>query len=306
MHEVLFKVPEYLATAVETGSVHRFGALLKSAETGRIVAHMQETTLGQSIMWKAASSVVSTNPLSFLNVAGNVVQIVQNEQIKRAIATLQSLQVANLVLSGVGIGVSVAGFAVVSAKISRLQAGIDNVGAAVEQLARDMQHRNEDALNRDLAGLKTACRRVDEAWLVSDPAEQWLDAARALHEKQDEFFSMASTVRDPARALERAFRTARRSMADGRFDANCRASGARRTGCRSSCSSRDDAGLCRAHRFNRRIRPNSQVRCASGQTGRRVQGDRHPGSGSGEGLQGARRPRRKQGCSRPPPFSARI
>jgi hypothetical protein len=56
-----------------------------------------------------------------VDLAGHAASYVQNEQIKSAIGLVQNLQIANLVLGAAGIGVSVAGFAVLSAKIGRVE-----------------------------------------------------------------------------------------------------------------------------------------------------------------------------------------
>lgn len=197
MYEVLFKVPEWLAAAHDTGQVVRYGAILKNVADGRIVAHMQETGLGQKVVSTAMGSVrgaaAGLNPLGF--VTGGV-QIWQNEQIKHALGVLQQLQVANLALSAVGIGISAAGFAVTSMKLDRLKAGIDSLAGDIGRVGRSVDEMREDRLDREFAQLRAACRQVDEAWLLRDPDRQWQDAARALHEHQEGFFAEATRVRE--------------------------------------------------------------------------------------------------------------
>ncbi|PZQ50400.1 MAG: hypothetical protein DI556_07545 [Rhodovulum sulfidophilum] len=201
MHEVLFEVPPALAAGLANGSIQRFGAILKSAETGRIVAHMQETGLGPTLLWRMADFSAG-GPLGLV---GQAVQVVQNEQIKAAIGVLHQLQLSNMILSGVGIGISAAGFAVVTAKIARLQKGVDDLRDAAERIEREMARGKEDRLDRDLSRLDTACRQVDEAWLLRDGERQWQDAARALHERQGDFYAMAMRERDRHGADTRLF-----------------------------------------------------------------------------------------------------
>lgn len=198
MREFLFEIPARFVLPHDFGQVQRYGALLKDVNTGRIVAHLQETGLGQSLVSRAlqTSGAILKSPLQPLGLVGNVAQIVQNEQIKHALAVLQQFQIANLVLSGVGIGVSAAGFAVTNMKIERLRAGLDKIGSAVDRLANDMNRHREDSLDRDLSRLDTACRQMDEAWLLGDPERQWQDAAMALHERQGDFHVMAMRVRE--------------------------------------------------------------------------------------------------------------
>ncbi|MFO1143308.1 MAG: hypothetical protein U1E59_13140 [Amaricoccus sp.] len=197
MHEVLYKVPEYLLSAYDSGEVIRYGAILKNVADGRIIAHMQETGLGQSLASTAVGQIQGlTGGLSPLGFATGAVQVWQNEQIKQALGVLQQLQVANLALSAVGIGISAAGFAVTAVKLDRIKSGIEKVAGAVGRVGRSVDELREDQLDRELAHLRAACRQVDEAWLLRDPERQWQDAARSLHEHQEAFQAAAVRQRD--------------------------------------------------------------------------------------------------------------
>ncbi|SFQ05042.1 hypothetical protein [Tranquillimonas alkanivorans] len=133
----IFAIPPQYQALFEAGKLIRRGALLINAEGGGIVAHLQET----SALAKIAGSLV--NPLAMVSQVGGLatgaISVVQNEQIKHRIETMQQmlgmmqgLQVATLATSLVGLGVSAAGTALVCQRI--------------ETLRRELQHLGEDVV----------------------------------------------------------------------------------------------------------------------------------------------------------------
>ncbi len=68
------------------------------------------------------------NPLSL---AAYGLQLYQNEQIKAGLAIVQNLGIANLALTGVSIGVSMVGFAIVATKLNRIEKRIGELAAAI-------------------------------------------------------------------------------------------------------------------------------------------------------------------------------
>ena len=71
---------EYLP-GLATGKTVRFGSILKSAETGRIVGHLQETGVVQSLLQKT----LSFDPSG----ATGLIGVVQDEIIKRKLNVMQ-------------------------------------------------------------------------------------------------------------------------------------------------------------------------------------------------------------------------
>ena len=88
--------------AMRSGDLVRYGTILKDSQTGKIVAHIQETGL-----WRSALDNVVHAPS---NPVLSVINTIQNEQIKSRltgletmVGGLQNLQLVNLAASVVGI-----------------------------------------------------------------------------------------------------------------------------------------------------------------------------------------------------------
>lgn len=191
VNDVLFEVPAQLLQSYEVGNIQRVGTLLVDSSSRQIVAHMQETSGFSQIASLAINTpakLLGANPLSLLSQG---VTVVQNEQIKNAISTLQALQMGTMVLSGVGIGISVAGFTLISKKIDRLDTVLASVSEELEMIAIGVADLKSEVLYRDLDALRTECQQVDEAYHLSDPDSQWRSAAKNLHHLQNRFHRRA-------------------------------------------------------------------------------------------------------------------
>jgi H+/gluconate symporter-like permease len=110
--KIPFDLPLQFLPGLATGDIVRYGAILKDAGTGRILGHLQESGIAQSLLSQALSS--ATSPLSLassvVNTGSSIYTAIQVRQLKAMMETLQALQVATLGVSLVGVGVSVAGF----------------------------------------------------------------------------------------------------------------------------------------------------------------------------------------------------
>jgi hypothetical protein len=149
----LFRLPEqFWSPAYE-----RFGAIVKDRATGRIVGHLQETGA-----WKLSSSlpIPGGNPLQLVTEA---VQIAQLAGIQRTLNVVQTLATVGAVASVASLGVSVVGFSVVTAKLSRMDRKLDRLLGETRQLreAVDRLNLKMDAL--PLAKLKAELERVGMA-----------------------------------------------------------------------------------------------------------------------------------------------
>jgi len=164
---IAFEIPARFATS----EFYRIGTTMRSHATGQIVAHLQETT-GLTRM-----AGLGFDPTSM--VAGGI-QIYQNEQIKVGLALVQNLQIANLALTGVGIGVSVAGFAILARKLDRIERSLAEITAAIQRLAKKVERIEARLIRVELAELRAELRRIDEAWMRSDAQAQWRIAADRL------------------------------------------------------------------------------------------------------------------------------
>lgn len=181
-----FEIPASLLTRYASGDLVRSGTLLREVGTGRIVAHLQET---------AAFTRVAGSGLNPASMAANGIQIYQNEQIKAGLALVQSLQVANLALTGIGIGVSVAGFAVVCRKLDRIESRLGEIAAALKRVTKGIEAIQDHLVRSELAALRAELRRIEEAWSRTDAEAQWRIASDRLLTLEQTFFDHARSLK---------------------------------------------------------------------------------------------------------------
>ena len=119
---VLREVPARFVEGVGTGEYKVFGSIIRSRLTNRIVGHLQETS-GLSKM--ASLAMAPANPLgaaaSAAELIGQCVLYSQNRAILNAVKTIEQLQIASLAVGVVGIGVSIAGTALILERIKRVE-----------------------------------------------------------------------------------------------------------------------------------------------------------------------------------------
>ena len=135
-----------------------------------------------------ASMLVNGNPLgASLEVLAQGVSVVQNEHIKATLKFLETLQFANLAATGVSIGVSVAGTALLLHRISRIQAKVDDIARSLNDIASKIEDLRQDKITDDFTRLNTLSNQVEEAWLPSSTPEDWKAIARDAHFLAEKF-----------------------------------------------------------------------------------------------------------------------
>lgn len=176
---LLREVPDALIAGMASGDLKVHGSIIRSISSGRIVGHLQETSAlsGLGNLLGGTASL----PLQGLDLVGQTVAMVQNEQIKHAVAVVQQLQLANLALGAVGIGVSVAGTAVLWRKIDIVEKQVAGLAATLDALLNKVEALRQDRIADDLARLRAVADQMNEAWLLTDPVPQWDDVAREAH-----------------------------------------------------------------------------------------------------------------------------
>jgi hypothetical protein len=183
------EIPNRFLTAVAVRAVRRIGTTLRDRATGRILAHLQETGYLQSLVG-TGQSVASTggNPVGLLLSAGqlasSIAANVQLEQVKAMLSTLQLLSGVSLAASVVGIGVSVAGFALVLRRLDNVERSIAGVrGEAVAaRLAAERVDIQLATANR--AVIEYLLYRAEEAWVRSDAVEVWKQVEGPMDQAQ--------------------------------------------------------------------------------------------------------------------------
>lgn len=126
MSVLLYKIPEAFLGAIGSGQASLVGAVIKEVGSGRILAHVQPTGIFGTMMQSSLQGLGSTLTQGF-NPLG-VVTVIQNQQIKSgirqvqsAMGLLQNLQVGTLAVSGMGLGVSVVGFALMLKQLKKIE-----------------------------------------------------------------------------------------------------------------------------------------------------------------------------------------
>jgi len=178
-HLVLREVPGELLAGVASGEYRVAGSIIQSVSSGRIIGHLQETS--------AISSLLNLTPLGLSQMALDAVTVVQNEQIKAAVAVVQSLQVANLALSGIAIGVSVAGTTILANRIARVEEKVDAILPHLAAIVRGLEVMRAERIAEDFTRLRTLADQVEEAWLPSASQREWIAIARDAHFLADGF-----------------------------------------------------------------------------------------------------------------------
>ena len=185
---LLRKVPSQLLARVASGKYRVCGSIIQYTTSGRIVGHLQETS--------ALSSLVSSGSLALPQSALGAVNVVQNEQIKAAVSVVQSLQVANLALNGLSIGVSVAGTAMLARRIARVEQKIEAILPELVSVRRGIEDLRAERIAEDFASLRTLAGQVEEAWLPSSTRAEWMAIARDAHFLADSFERRAHDLGD--------------------------------------------------------------------------------------------------------------
>lgn len=169
-----FKIAADLQPLVASGQVKLFGAVLKDTATGKIVSHVQPTGLLQAAFSKGAHTVATG--LDPFSTAGSMTALAQNEQIKgkldlmqNAMGQMQTLQVANLGLSVLGIGVTIASTALILHRIDKIDTSIQRLEEKLDDLPRQWRNLR---LGETFVEMKTHIEQLDEARFWTDPTRK--------------------------------------------------------------------------------------------------------------------------------------
>ncbi|MFA7293332.1 MAG: hypothetical protein WC023_13930 [Rhodocyclaceae bacterium] len=184
--QILFEIPAAYEAAVKAGSLVQIGGLLKNAATGQIVAHLQESGLAHSLISTAVAGAASPLKLAadVMNVGSGVYTAVQVTQLKSMIASLQSLQIATLGVSLVGLGVTVAGFIYMHKRFNSLDGRIDKLIASVHT---GFESQREAALRAHMSQVKGLVKRAKQAPTLSRPEREYSRIAEDFSEQASHF-----------------------------------------------------------------------------------------------------------------------
>jgi hypothetical protein len=130
----------------------RVGAILKDKATGRIVGHVQE------VGWhRLVDGVLGLNPMDLV---ADGIQILQLAKLQRTLDTVQALSTVSAAASVASLGVSVAGFALVLARLSRMDHKLDKVLVGSRELQQLSARLNVKVDAIQLSRLQAALEEV--------------------------------------------------------------------------------------------------------------------------------------------------
>ena len=147
---------------------------------------------GGGLVSQAASAA---NPigmaLEVVSKGVSIYSVVQNEQIKRGIAQLQTLGMANLALTGVGIGVSIISHKLLADKLTAIQQTLKGMDEKVDRIAQAIGQLEMRPVWEDLTDLNAIVEMADYAWASSNAEQQWERCAQELHILKNRFLTQA-------------------------------------------------------------------------------------------------------------------
>ncbi|MBC7137230.1 MAG: hypothetical protein H5U17_00550 [Defluviimonas sp.] len=159
---LLYEIPPLLQMAINSNAAELVGAIIKDKATGHILGHVQQTGVMSQVLNQvggfAGQAVNAFSPLQ-------AVSILQNEHLRRKVAELkegmilmQGLQYGTLALSGLGIGVSVAGFAMMAARLRGIETRLKDIASAISEISATQR---ADDVRGILADVSADIRNVD-------------------------------------------------------------------------------------------------------------------------------------------------
>lgn len=182
--EIPFVIPAAFEAGLKSGEFIRYGSIIKNAATGHIASHLQEAGLAQSLMSlgslgaAASPQVMAVKVVSeVVNAGAGVYNAVQINQLIALVQGLQTLQIATLGVSLVGVGVSVAGFAYMHRRFNAVDKKIDKLMDALETGFKDQQKAN---LRSHLSQVTGLLKQATQAHTLSNPDKEYSRIAEHL------------------------------------------------------------------------------------------------------------------------------
>ena len=182
MSSIPFDYPSHLLAEVAAKNVLRFGTILKDSATGKIVGHMQETGIAQSLLSSAISG--APTPLSFVtnmvNMGSGIYTSIQIGQLKIMMAALQTLQIATLGVSLVGVGVSIASFLYMKKRFTLLDGRIDKL---METINIGFENQRMADLRVHMSRTKGLLQRAEQVHALSNSHSGYMEVTAGLSDQ---------------------------------------------------------------------------------------------------------------------------
>lgn len=186
---ILAEVPEQLLARVADGSAERVGMIVRDTATKKIIGHLQETEATQELVGSAlkhfggAAGYYASGPVSGITGIGT---LIQNEQIKgrlRVLETMmggmQAFQIATLLTSVAGIGVTAASTAMILSRLHRIDTSLARLGDKID--VSNAKSQDWD-IHRILKSVEVHLQRLDEAGMSKNPEPEMRRSEAALRD----------------------------------------------------------------------------------------------------------------------------
>lgn len=217
-------------TGISEGKLRVIGSVVRHASgplSGKIHSHLQETgmtgalletvmeggktyakvtSLGGPVAGAAATAADVTTRLATISqnevirggvnrVEGKVDRLgLQTDDILSGLTTLQNLGVANLALSGLGLGVMMVGFGVMNSRISAIENSIAILTEKSDHIIQGIERIRQDQIASEFSELRSQISLFEEAWHLDDrakAAQLWMAVSTKTRSYQDKFTSRA-------------------------------------------------------------------------------------------------------------------
>lgn len=196
---LLYAIPPSLDALVSSGQAQLIGAIIKDVSSGQILGHVQQTKGFVQALAQAGGAVTQTG---FSPLGG--VGVLQNEQIKSSLQQLgqgmellQNLQFANMALTGLGVGVSIAGFAIMNMRLSAIESHLGSLREEVREIGRLIQ---EAELRRLFNEIRSVLKDLDSVVTRTDCLSLASNMQRQLSTHVSTLSDLLRAAMDPGKA----------------------------------------------------------------------------------------------------------
>ena len=196
MTTIPFQVPSKYAARVASGALKRIGTNIVDPNTGWIVSHVQEAGRLSANLSGGFNPFVQAGQL-----ASSLTANVQLEQVKNMLGTLQLMTGATLAVSAIGLGVSVAGFVVMSRRLDALGARIGQMEEVLKDVRGDLYEIDLRQRARDRAAITSAMALGEEAWKRGDQADVWRELAQMLSLEENYYRALLEIDRPQGQSI---------------------------------------------------------------------------------------------------------
>jgi hypothetical protein len=184
-----FVIPDRFIEAVRNGTMRRIGTTVRDVVSGQIRGHLQETQLLQRVLQSCLPTAAGGGKVGILMAAGRIASSLATtnrrlQQIQHALSALQMLTGASLAASVIGIGVSIAGFAMVLRRLELLDQGLADLQRQAVAARLAAEKVGDLIATHDQARTEHLLQRAEEAWLRSDAESVWREVDGPLDQEQ--------------------------------------------------------------------------------------------------------------------------